>query len=163
MSRDSRRTRDWHPRRQRRGRLLTRYAAARAALTGHTAYVSASFVHREHNPAQEGACVITSVVVSYQVKPEAVAEHVRLIEAVFEQLHAEQPDNVEYKVVRLDDGISFVHVSSADTPDGSNPLPDMAAFRDFGRDSAARVATTPVPAAADIIGSYYPAVPVSAR
>jgi hypothetical protein len=55
--------------------------------------------------------VISSVVVSYQVRPEAVAEHVRLIEAVF----------------------------------------------------AARVATPPVPTAADIIGSYYPAVPVTDR
>jgi hypothetical protein len=100
--------------------------------------------------------VITSVVVSYQVRPEALAEHVRLIEAVFAQLHAEQPGNVEYKVVRLADGVSFVHISSADTPDGSNPLPDMAAFREFGRDSAARVATPPMPTAADIIGSYVP-------
>jgi hypothetical protein len=81
-----------------------------------------------------GGCVISSVVVSYQVRSEAVAEHVRLIEAVFEQLHAEQPDNVEYKVVRLADGVSFVHVSSADTPDGSNPLPELAAFKEFGRD-----------------------------
>ena len=105
--------------------------------------------------------MISSVVVSYQVRPEAVAEHVRLIEAVFEQLRAEQPGNVEYKVVRLDDGVSFVHVSSADPPDGSNPLPELSAFREFGRDSAARVATTPVPTAADIIGSYYPAVPVT--
>src|SRR6266516_3147588 len=79
----------------------------------------------------------------------------RLIEAVFTQLHAEQPDNVEYKVVRLADGVSFVHVSSADTPDGSNPLPELAAFKEFGRDSAARVATAPVPTAADIIGSSY--------
>jgi hypothetical protein len=108
-------------------------------------------------------CVISSVVVSYQVRPEAVAEHVRLIEAVFGQLHAEHPDNVEYKVVRLEDGVSFVHVSSADTPDGSNPLPELAAFKEFGRDSAARVATTPVPIAADIVGSYYPATPVTGR
>ncbi len=100
--------------------------------------------------------MITSVVVSYQVRPEAVAEHVRLIEGVFAQLHAERPGNVEYKVVRLADGVSFVHVSSADTPDGSNPLPEMAAFQEFGRDSAARVATPPAPAAADIIGSYVP-------
>jgi hypothetical protein len=105
--------------------------------------------------------MISSVVVSYQVRPEARAEHVRLIEAVFEQLRAEQPDNIEYKVVCLDDGVSFVHVSTADTPDGANPLPGLAAFKEFGRDSAARVATTPVPTAADIIGSYYPAVPVS--
>jgi hypothetical protein len=105
--------------------------------------------------------VISSVVVSYKVRPEAVAEHVRLIEAVFEQLRAEQPDNVEYKVVCLDDGVSFVHVSSADTPDGSNPLPELAAFKEFGRDSAARVATPPVPTPAHIIGSYYPPAPVT--
>jgi hypothetical protein len=105
--------------------------------------------------------VITSVVVSYQVKPEAIEEHVRLIEGVFEQLHAEQPGNVEYKVLRLDDGVSFVHVSTADTPDGSNPLPQLAAFKEFGKDSADRVATAPNPTAAAIIGSYLPAAPVS--
>jgi hypothetical protein len=78
--------------------------------------------------------VISSVVVSYRVRPEAVAEHVRLIRAVFEQLHAEQPDNVEYKVVCLADGVSFVHVSSASTPpDGSNPLPELAASESSAR------------------------------
>jgi len=105
--------------------------------------------------------VISSVVVSYKIRPEAAAEHIRLIEAVFEQLRAEHPDNLEYKVVRLDDGVSFVHMSSADTPDGSTPLPELPAFKEFGRNSAARVATAPVPTAADIIGSYYPPVPVT--
>jgi hypothetical protein len=100
--------------------------------------------------------LISSVVVTYTVRPEAVAEHVRLIEAVFEQLRTEAPSNIEYKVMRLDDGVSFVHVSTADTPDGSNPLPAMTSFREFGKDSAERVATTPVPTAADIIGSYRP-------
>jgi hypothetical protein len=100
--------------------------------------------------------LISSVVVTYRVHPEAVAEHVRLIEAVFDQLRDEAPDNVEYKVMCLDDGVSFVHVSTADTPDGSNPLPAMAAFREFGKDSADRVATPPVPTRADIIGSYRP-------
>jgi hypothetical protein len=102
--------------------------------------------------------MITSVVVSYQVKPEALPEHIRLIEGVFEQLHRERPDNVEYKVVMLDDGVSFVHVSTADTPDGSNPLPEMESFRLFGKDSAARVATQPNPTAATVVGSYRPDV-----
>ena len=79
-----------------------------------------------------------------------------MIEAVFEQLHAQRPGNIEYKVVRLADGVSFVHVSSADTADGSNPLPELTAFKEFGKDSAARVATPPVPTPADIIGAYYP-------
>ena len=62
--------------------------------------------------------MISNVVVTYQVRPEAVPEHIRLIEAVFEQLHTEQPDDVAYRVLCLDDGVSFVHVSTADTPDG---------------------------------------------
>jgi hypothetical protein len=145
---------------------------ALALLVGYSSCVNPAVILRESSrpaPGQSEAqrkgrcCVVSSVVVSYRVRPEAVAEHIRLIEAVFAQLHAEQPDNVEYKVVRLDDGVSFVHVSSADTPDGSNPLPELAAFREFGRDSAARVATPPVPTAAEIIGSYYPAVPVTDR
>ena len=102
--------------------------------------------------------MITSVVVTYRVRPESVAEHVRLIEAVFEQLRAERPAGVfDYQVRCLDDGVSFVHVSTADTPDGSNPLPALAAFQAFGRDSASRVATTPVPTTATVIGYYYAA------
>jgi hypothetical protein len=102
--------------------------------------------------------VITSVAVIYQVHPQAVAEHVRLIEAVFEQLRTERPAGVlDYQVRCLDDGVSFVHVSTADTPDGSNPLPDLTAFQTFGRDSSARVATTPVPRPARVIGYYYAA------
>jgi hypothetical protein len=60
---------------------------------------------------------------------------------VFAQLRAEQPDNVEYKVMHLGDGVSFVHASSGDVPDGSNPLPELAAFKGLGRDSASRAAT----------------------
>ena len=100
--------------------------------------------------------MITSVVVRYTVRPEAVAERVRLIEGVFEQLRAEQPNNIEYKVMRLADGVSFVHVSTADTPDGSNPLSELAAFREFSRDSGDRVTTPPIPTPADIVGSYHP-------
>jgi hypothetical protein len=99
--------------------------------------------------------MISSVVVSYQVKPEAVEEHLRLIEAVFTQLHAQRPDNVEYKVMRLADGVSFVHVSTADTPDGSNPLTRLDAFRAFGENVSDRVATPPTPVPAEVVGVYH--------
>jgi hypothetical protein len=101
--------------------------------------------------------MISNVVVSYTIKPEALQEHVRLIEAVFAQLRAEQRTDVEYKVLRLDDGVSFLHISTADTPDGSNPLPSLSAFQDFGRDLGSRVATPPQPTPGEIIGSYHPA------
>jgi hypothetical protein len=100
--------------------------------------------------------MITSVVVTYRVLPEAVAEHVRLIEAVFEQLRTDKPAGLlDYQVRCLEDGVSFVHVSTADTTDGSNPLPMLSAFQEFGRDSGARVATTPVPTPATVVGYYY--------
>jgi hypothetical protein len=105
--------------------------------------------------------MISNVVVSYTVKPEAVPEHLRLIEGVFAQLRAEARADIEYKVLHLADGVSFVHVSSAETADGSNPLPEMSAFQEFAKDLPARVATPPGPVAATIVGSYYPASPIT--
>ncbi len=96
-----------------------------------------------------------SIVVRYTVKPEAIDEHVRLIQGVFEQLHREHPAGVVgYQVLRLNDGETFVRVSTHDTPDGSNPLPELSAFKEFGRDSGSRVSTTPNPTPATTIASY---------
>jgi hypothetical protein len=96
-----------------------------------------------------------NIVVSYTIRPEAQAEHVRLIEGVFRQLQAEKPADVDYQVMCLEDGVSFVHVSSHDTEDGENPLPRLAAFREFGQDIGSRVATAPKPAPATAIGVYH--------
>ena len=101
--------------------------------------------------------MISNVVVSYTVKPDSVDEHLRLIEAIFAQLSNEQTASVEYKVMRLADGVSFVHVSTADTPDGSNPLPQLSSFQEFSSGLMDRVATPPAPSGADLVGSYTPA------
>jgi hypothetical protein len=95
-----------------------------------------------------------NTVVTYTVRPDAYAEHVRLIEGVFAQLRAERLDTVDYQVMCLADGVSFVHVSTHDTADGANPLLALAAFKEFGRDVGARVATSPVPSQAATIGGY---------
>jgi hypothetical protein len=99
------------------------------------------------------------VVVTYTLKPEAMDEHLRLIGAVFDQLREQQRTDVGYQVLRLADGVSFVHVSVSDTPDGSNPLPQLEAFQAFSADLGARVASPPAPSAADVVGSYLPAAP----
>jgi hypothetical protein len=96
----------------------------------------------------------TSVVVTYTVRPEALAEHVRLIDAVFDQLRSDQRSDVTYQVVRLADGVSFVHVSTATTQDGTNPLPQLESFRAFSADLASRVVAPPVPSSAELIGAY---------
>ncbi len=50
------------------------------------------------------------VVVRYQTKPDRADENQALIEKVFEDLEARQPEGFTYKVFRLEDGVSFVHV-----------------------------------------------------
>ncbi len=102
--------------------------------------------------------MISSVVVSYTLKPEAMSEHLRLIDAVFDQLREEAPADLEYRVLRLADGVSFVHVSTASTEDGSNPLPQLSSFRAFGADLPSRVASPPKPSPADLVGAYAPAL-----
>jgi hypothetical protein len=96
------------------------------------------------------------VVVTYQIRPEALEEHVRYIAAIFDQLDAEAPDDVEYKVLRLADGVSFVHISTSDSPDGSNLLLRYSAFREFSDTVGERAATPPTPTPAELIGSYRP-------
>jgi hypothetical protein len=98
--------------------------------------------------------MISSVVVRYTLRPESMQEHVRLIDAVMAQLRDERLDTLDYRVLRLSDGVTFVHVSTCDTPDGTSPLGGLSAFQEFQADLASRVATAPEPSAADVIGSY---------
>lgn len=97
---------------------------------------------------------MNSVVVRYRVKPEHVGENERLIERVFAKLDATQPDGLRYASFRLADGVSFVHVASIETDDGSNPLSALDEFADFTREIAQRCDEPPVGQDATIVGSY---------
>ena len=55
---------------------------------------------------------------------------------------------------RLEDGVSFVHVASVDTDDGTNPLNASPAFAEFQRQIGDRVAEGPVASRATVVGSY---------
>ena len=94
------------------------------------------------------------VVVRYKVKPERVEENQRLVEAVYAELAASDPGGLRYATFRLEDGVTFVHVASIDTPDGSNPLRGIAAFAEFTRDIAERCDEQPIAQDARVIGSY---------
>jgi hypothetical protein len=98
--------------------------------------------------------VINRVVVTYSIRPETKDEHIRLIEGVFAQLRAESPSNVNYQVLCRDDGVSFVHVSSAETEDGSNPIPDLAAFQEFQRNIADRLTGPPQGSDVTVVEEY---------
>jgi hypothetical protein len=82
-------------------------------------------------------------------------ENERLIRAVFAELAQERPDGLHYMTLRLDDGVSFVHVAVLDGAD--NPLTASAAFAAFP--SGIKDRCTEGPAAADATVRFLPAAP----
>ncbi len=97
---------------------------------------------------------MATVVVRYTTKPDRADENQRLVEAVFAELAERAPDDLRYASLRLADGVSFLHVASIETADGSNPLGEIATFAEFTRDIAERCDVPPDAAAATVIGAY---------
>jgi hypothetical protein len=93
-------------------------------------------------------------VVRYKTKPEHAEENQALIEKVFADLDSSRPAGLRYASFRLADGVSFVHVASIETDDGSNPLTATPAFAAFVEDIAARCDEPPVATEATVVGSY---------
>ena len=94
------------------------------------------------------------VVVRYQTKADRAEENQALIEKVFGELNAENPDGLRYASFRLADGVSFVHVASVETSDGANPLNSSPAFAEFQRQIGDRLEDGPHPSGATVVGSY---------
>lgn len=94
------------------------------------------------------------IMVRYKVKAGAAEANRRLIEAVFAELKATQPDGVRYASFVLPDGVSFVHIASIEASDGSNPLTATAAFKAFQQGIKERCEELPVAVDLQEIGSY---------
>ena len=94
----------------------------------------------------------TVKVVRYTTKPEAADENARLVKAVFAELAETRPDGLRYATVRLDDGVSFVHIAEVDAE--HNPLSSSPAFAEFQAGLGDRVTEGPDPRDAEIVGSY---------
>ena len=94
-----------------------------------------------------------ATVVRYTTKPEAAEENERLIRDVFTELAEKAPDGLRYVSVRLDDGVSFVHVALVEGDD--NPLGTFASFREFVSAIETRCAEGPTPANGTVIGNYW--------
>lgn len=94
------------------------------------------------------------VIVRYRVKADQAAENRRLIEAVFAELGAKQPDGLRYASFVQEDGVSFVHIASIETSDRGNPLAETEAFKAFQRDMLERCEEAPVALELEAVGSY---------
>ena len=95
-----------------------------------------------------------TTVVRYQAKPERAAENQGLIEAVFAELDERQSEGFTYKVFRLDDGVSFIHVVIEHDIDQPDSLQAVPAFQAFVAGIADRCEVPPVATGATVVGSY---------
>ena len=93
-------------------------------------------------------------LIRYRTKPEHAEENQRLVEKVYEELAAKNPGEIKYATLRLDDGVTFVHIFMTDSDDSPNTLTSIAAFADFQKDLPQRCAEQPVVQSATLIGSY---------
>jgi hypothetical protein len=94
------------------------------------------------------------VMVRYKVKPDQAARNQELVRAVYEELHRTNPAGLRYATFQLDDGVTFVHVASTETEDGTNPLSAVEAFKRFQEDIDDRCEERPVVTRLDQVGSY---------
>ena len=90
----------------------------------------------------------------YQAKPERADENQKLIEAVFADLHARESEGFTYKVFRLEDGVSFIHVVIEHDVDEPDSLQEVPAFQAFVADIADRCDVAPVAMGATVVGGY---------
>ena len=95
---------------------------------------------------------MTTKVIRYRTKPESADENERLIRAVFDELGQTKPDGLTYEAIRLEDGVSFVHVVTLATE--RNPLMDSPAFASVQAGIAERCIDGPTASDATVIGHY---------
>jgi hypothetical protein len=95
-----------------------------------------------------------TTVVRYQAKPERADENQRLIEQLFVELEKRESKGFTYKVFRLEDGVSFIHVVIEHEVDDSDSLQAVPAFEAFVAGIAERCNIPPVAMGATIVGGY---------
>jgi len=98
--------------------------------------------------------VAKRVVVRYRVKSERLEEHEALIRKVFAELGELSPHGLSYQALKLEDGLSFVHLATVSTADGRNPLTELATFKAFTAGIGDRCEEKPVSSTATAVGAY---------
>jgi hypothetical protein len=97
---------------------------------------------------------MTTTVVRYQAKLELADANQQLLEAVFDELEERELEGFTYKVFRLEDGVSFIHVLIEHDVDNPDSLQALPAFQAFLSNIAERCDVPPVICGATIVGGY---------
>jgi hypothetical protein len=91
-------------------------------------------------------------LIRYRTTPDQAEANVKLVEAVYAELHRTQPDGVSYGTFRLNDQVTFVHV--VQVRQDPSPLLAVKAFGEFQAGIADRVDQPPVQEELTEVGSY---------
>lgn len=94
------------------------------------------------------------VLIKYTVRPEEMAEHLRLMAEVYADLQRRAPADLAYVTYQLEDGNSFVELFSSDA--GPGPLAASKAFARFRATLDARCEAVPGITELQLVGSYSP-------
>lgn len=94
------------------------------------------------------------VLVQYKVKADEAEENVGYIKKVFRELQENSPAGLRYASFVQPDGVSFVHIASIETEDGSNPLTESAAFKAFQAGIKDRCEVPPKAVELNELGNY---------
>ena len=95
-----------------------------------------------------------NVVVRYKAKPERADENQALVEKVFGELNSMGDTGFSYMSLRLEDGVSFVHVVVEHPGGGTVSLADVPAFQAFTAGIAERCDEQPVAMGGTVVGSH---------
>jgi hypothetical protein len=93
-----------------------------------------------------------ATVVRYTTHARSADENEKLIKAVFAQLAEYQPKGLRYVAIRLDDGVSFLHVAVHEND--HNPLTELPEFGEFTSTIKDRCTDGPTPVNGTVVGSY---------
>jgi hypothetical protein len=93
------------------------------------------------------------VVIQYKVKPEEAERNVELANGLFDELERTQPEGLGHAVLRLADGVTFIHVAE-ETEEGEGRLGKLDSFQRFEDGIVDRCEVPPAVQPADEVGSF---------
>ncbi len=95
-----------------------------------------------------------TLMIRYKTKKDQAAANEELVHAVFDELRARKPAELRYGTFRLDDGVTFVHIATMDTPAAGDKLTALPSFKAFQKNLRARCAQGPEPVELESVDSY---------
>jgi hypothetical protein len=96
-----------------------------------------------------------TILVRYKTSEAQSGANEALVRAVFDELRGRAPEGLRYASYKLEDGVTFVHIATLETPD-DNPLTALPSFKAFQRQIKDRCVEPPVVTEVSVVGSYAP-------